>query len=111
MRHSIETLSQMERSQSVAGVVLKLIVSATPEGEFQASETPVTLRRAATAAAEHAAAPGTAGAHASRRARVAAETPRLSAWVRLAPGVPGAACCSALAMASVHSAFGFGVMP
>ena len=40
-----------------------------------------------------------------------AETPRLSAWVRLAPGVPGAACCSALAMASVHSAFGFGVMP
>ena len=85
---------------------MRLIVSATPEGEFQASETPVALRRAATAAAEHAAAPGTAGAHASRRARVAAETPRLSAWVRLAPGVPGAACCSALAMASVHSAFG-----
>ena len=24
----------------------------------------------------------------------------------MAPGVPGAACCSALAMASVHSAFG-----
>ena len=30
---------------------MRLIVSATPEGEFQASETPVALRRAATAAA------------------------------------------------------------